>query len=57
MRAGIREFLSPPFDQPVLLESLQRIEDLVRQNPPQFEATDSVFAFLPAKQAVETEDV
>ena len=49
MRAGIREFLSPPFDQPVLLESLQRAEDQIRENPPAFEATDSVFAFLPAK--------
>ncbi len=49
MRAGIREFLAPPFDQQVLQESLQRVEDLIRQNPPEFETTDSVFAFLPAK--------
>jgi pilus assembly protein CpaE len=49
MRAGIREFLSPPFEQQPLIEALDRIEDLVRQNPPMYESTDSVFAFLPAK--------
>src|SRR5713226_8841807 len=49
MQAGIREFLSPPFEQKSLLDALQRIEALVAQNPPSFETTDSVFAFLPAK--------
>ncbi len=51
MRAGIREFLSPPFEQQVLLETINRIEELVRQNPTRFESNDSVFAFLPAKVA------
>src|SRR5207247_8072682 len=49
MRAGIREFLSPPFEHQSLLDALQRIADLIAQNPPIFETTDSVFAFLPAK--------
>src|SRR5882724_6575372 len=49
MRAGIREFLSPPFDQQALTDALDRVEELVRQNPPTFESTDSVFSFLPAK--------
>jgi pilus assembly protein CpaE len=49
MRAGIREFLSPPFEPQPLAEMLRRIGDLILQNPPSFESTDSVFAFLPAK--------
>jgi len=49
MRVGIREFLSPPFDPSAVLDTVKRLEDLVEQNPPSFEGTDSVFAFLPAK--------
>jgi len=49
MRAGIREFLSPPFEHQALLDALGRVSDLIAQNPPVFETTDSVFAFLPAK--------
>ena len=49
MRAGIREFLSPPFEHSAMLEAFNRIEDLVSQHPPSIENTDSVFAFLPAK--------
>ncbi|HTM47093.1 MAG TPA: hypothetical protein VL285_00325 [Bryobacteraceae bacterium] len=49
MRAGIREFLSPPFEHQSLVEALERIADLISQTPPVFETTDSVFAFLPAK--------
>ena len=54
MRAGIREFLSPPFEQPAILDTLQRLEDLISQSPPAFETTDSVFAFLPAKAGAGT---
>jgi len=49
MRAGIREFLSPPFEPHTMNETLARIEELVEQRPPAIETTDSVFAFLPAK--------
>src|SRR5436190_2436120 len=49
MRAGIREFLSPPFEHQSLLDTLQRIADMIAMNPPVFETTDSVFSFLPAK--------
>src|SRR5207249_4261281 len=49
MRAGIREFLAPPFEHQSLTDALDRVEELVRQNPPIFETTDSVFSFLPAK--------
>ncbi len=49
MQAGIREFLSPPFELQTLNEALRRIGEKILQNPPLFETTDSVFAFLPAK--------
>lgn len=49
MRCGIREFLSPPFEQQAILDTLHRLEDLISHNPTAFESTDSVFAFLPAK--------
>ena len=49
MQAGIREFLSPPFEPAPLTEALKRIGDLILQNPPAIETTDSVFAFIPAK--------
>jgi Flp pilus assembly protein, ATPase CpaE len=49
MQAGIREFLSPPFELQPLNETLRRIGEKILQNPPLFETTDSVFAFLPAK--------
>ena len=49
MRAGIREFLSPPFEPEAIAETINRIAELVERNPPQFDVTDSVYAFLPAK--------
>ena len=49
MQAGIREFLSPPFEPKLLNEALKRIGEKISQNPPLIESTDSVFAFLPAK--------
>lgn len=52
MRAGIREFLSPPFDPRSLQEALLRIKEGLDQRPPSIEATDSVFAFLPSKAGV-----
>jgi pilus assembly protein CpaE len=49
MRAGIREFLTAPFESHVVMDCLKRIEDLLLQNPPVFQTTDSLYAFLPAK--------
>src|SRR5712692_10084964 len=34
MRAGIREFLSPPFEPQALVDALERIASLVSQTPP-----------------------
>jgi pilus assembly protein CpaE len=52
MRAGIREFLSEPFDPDTLREALRRVELILDRKPATIEATDSVFAFLPAKAGV-----
>jgi pilus assembly protein CpaE len=52
MRAGIREFLAPPFEPRPLAEMLFRIEETLEQRPVMIESTDSLFAFLPAKAGV-----
>jgi pilus assembly protein CpaE len=52
MRAGIREFLSEPFDPDTLRASLRRVELILDRKPATIESTDSVFAFLPAKAGV-----
>ncbi|MEO7650810.1 MAG: hypothetical protein ABIZ80_10110 [Bryobacteraceae bacterium] len=49
MRAGIREFLSPPFEPTAVRETLVRLDEAIEQRPPAIEISDSVFAFLPAK--------
>ena len=38
MRAGIREFLSPPFEPKPLTDALNRVAELIEQNPPAFDA-------------------
>jgi pilus assembly protein CpaE len=54
MRAGIREFVSLPFDRQTLTDVLMRIKDTVQLRPPAIEATTQVFSFLPAKAGVGT---
>jgi pilus assembly protein CpaE len=54
MRAGIREFVSLPFDRQTLTDGLLRIKETVLQRPPAIEATTQVFSFLPAKAGVGT---
>lgn len=50
MRAGFREYLSPPFEQKSLREALMRISSLVERSFPS--GTHKVYAFLPAKPGV-----
>ncbi len=50
MRAGIREFLSPPFDDGSMREALFRIANLVERGSPA--GTNRVYAFLPSKPGV-----
>jgi len=52
MRAGIREFLSRPFDAETVPQSVQRLEELLERRPPAIESTDSVLAFMPSKAGV-----
>ncbi len=49
MRAGMREFLSPPFEPGLISQTLDRIEVLLAQRPPALETTEAIYAFLPAK--------
>src|SRR5271166_1268838 len=57
MRAGIREFGSLPFDRYTLRESLERISDALKNRPPEIDATDQVFSFLPSKAGVGTSTI
>lgn len=54
MKAGIREFLPPPFEQAALAELADRVGQHLRKNPLSLETTDLVFSFLPAKAGVGT---
>jgi pilus assembly protein CpaE len=52
MRAGIREFLAPPFEVDVVQQTLQRMEQILERRPPSIESTDLLMAFIPAKAGV-----
>ncbi|HZU24083.1 MAG TPA: hypothetical protein VFA04_01090 [Bryobacteraceae bacterium] len=57
MRAGIREFTSPPFDRGALEQILERIRSAAEQKPLSIETTDQVFSFLPSKAGVGTSTI
>ena len=52
MRAGIREFLAPPFEAEAIRQALDRAEQVLEHKPAAIESTDAVFAFLPSKPGV-----
>jgi len=52
MRAGIREFLAPPFEAEAVRQALDRAEQVLEHKPAAIESTDAVFAFLPSKPGV-----
>jgi pilus assembly protein CpaE len=52
MRAGVREFLTPPFSNAALSQALGSVLCLLDQCPVRYAATDLVVAFLPAKAGV-----
>ncbi len=52
MRAGIREFVSPPFDTRAISELVERLREALEQQPATIESTDALYAFLPAKPGV-----
>ncbi len=57
MRAGVREFLTDPFDRQAVLESLSTVRTLVERKPPTLETTSQIFAFLPSKAGVGTSTI
>jgi pilus assembly protein CpaE len=57
MRAGVREFLYPPFSTPALREALVRVKEIVDRTPSPVDSTDLVFTFLPSKPGVGTSTV
>lgn len=54
MKAGVRDFLPPPFDEEALAELADRLQQQLVKNPLSLETTDLVFSFLPAKAGVGT---
>jgi Flp pilus assembly CpaE family ATPase len=52
MRAGVREFLAPPFAPDVVNDMVGRLSAAVAARPVTLEATDQLYAFLPSKQGV-----
>jgi pilus assembly protein CpaE len=52
MRAGIREFLSFPFDRENISDAVNRIRQQLDSKPPAFQSSDLMFSFLPSKAGV-----
>ena len=57
LRAGAREFLSPPFSAAVVGETLQIVRTLLRRAPLAYAATEHIYSFLPSKPGVGTTTV
>ena len=54
MRAGVREFLSEPFEREAISEALIQVKSLLEKQPVSHDATSQIFAFLPSKAGVGT---
>ncbi len=52
MRAGIREFLTDPFEVGAVVESLRNVKALLDKRPPAYESTNQIVTFLPSKAGV-----
>jgi pilus assembly protein CpaE len=52
MRAGVREFLTEPFELRAVLESVESVKTLLRERPAVNESTNQIFSFLPSKAGV-----
>ena len=57
MRSGVREFLTPPFERTLLLDSLRRVQEVLEKNPVVAESTDLLYSFLPSKAGVGTSTI
>jgi pilus assembly protein CpaE len=49
MRAGVREFLTDPFEPRAVMETLASIKALLERRPALYESTNQIFSFLPSK--------
>lgn len=49
MRAGVREFLTDPFDEDLVRDALRNVNTLLQKRPPVYEATHEIVSFLPSK--------
>lgn len=52
MRAGIREFLTDPFDSESVGDALRNVNALLQKKPSVYEATNQIVSFLPSKAGV-----
>jgi Flp pilus assembly CpaE family ATPase len=52
MRAGIREFLTDPFEEQTLVEALRNLQALLQKKPPTYATANQVLTFLPSKAGV-----
>jgi pilus assembly protein CpaE len=57
MRAGLREFLTPPFETSLLIESVCRLRDTLEKKPIVSGASDLLYSFLPSKAGVGTSTI
>ncbi|MGH9668141.1 MAG: hypothetical protein ACRD9L_27290, partial [Bryobacteraceae bacterium] len=51
MQAGVREFVTPPFERQPLQDAIARVKALLDRNPPAA-AEGDIFSFLPSKPGV-----
>ena len=54
MRAGVREFLSEPFEFDTVRESIEHLKAQLQRHPPTHEFASNIFSFLPSKAGVGT---
>ena len=57
MRAGVREFLTDPFERQAVMQSLVHVKILLEKHPAEYAATDQIFSFLPSKAGVGTSTI
>ncbi len=57
MRSGVREFLTPPFERSLLMDSLRRVQEVLEKKPVVSESSDLLYSFLPSKAGVGTSTI
>lgn len=57
MRAGLREFLVPPFERKSVMDSLRQVKQMLDRRPAVYAATNHIFSFLPSKAGVGTSTI